>query len=244
MSIPTSTAATASYAFNPSAADVTLNAFALACIRPAEIETQHLRDAAFQFNALMIDVTNRNPNAWEQELVSQVLTAGTATYTLPGRTLIVSPAMLSMTDGSGNITERMLGPISRFDYATYPNKALQSQPTSILFSLTNPPSFTVYPTPDMAQTYQVNCYTFRQTQDTDLSNGYSVDAPYRAIDAITTGLAARIAEMYPENIIKLKGAAAIDRLHAQYEDRFRRFAAMDQESVPLAIVPGISAYLR
>lgn len=77
---------------------------------------------------------------------------------------------------------------------------------------------------------------FRQCQDVDLTNGQSVDSPYRFLDAFTTGLAARLAESYrPE-----KEA----HLNQRFEERFARAARRDQENVPIRIMPDLSSYFR
>ena len=236
MSIPTSAGATSSYTFNPSAADVVLNAFAKIQIRRTELTTAHFADAAMESNFLAIDISNRNPNMWTRELVPLALTQGNATYTLPNRTIMVSVANIAITDGSGNVTEYVMNPVSGSDYATYPNKAYQDRPTSYFFSLLTIPTITFYPTPDADATYTANLWTFRQLQDVDLTNAASVDSPYRFLDAYATGLAARVAQIYrPEQV---------DKLEALFERRFQRAAATDQENVPISVVPVMAGYWR
>jgi hypothetical protein len=236
MSVLTSQPATGTFSFSPSAADVVGNAFRKIQIPRAELTTEHLFDAAMESNFLAIDISNRNPNGWQGEVLSQPLTQGTATYILTGRTILIPIATLVTTDSSGNVTERVLGSISRSDYATYPNKAYQAPPTSILFQLLNPPAITLYPTPDGNGPYSVSMWSFRQMQDVDLVNGYSLDAPYRFLDSYATGLAARLAQIYrPEQA---------DKLEALFEARFKRAAATDQEATPIAIIPGLQGYYR
>jgi hypothetical protein len=78
--------------------------------------------------------------------------------------------------------------------------------------------------------------TLRQLQDVDLTGGATLDSPYRFLDAITTGLASRLAEMYrPERAAPLEGS---------YERKLVRALGRDQEQVPLYVTPGLSNYFR
>ncbi len=236
MTVPISAGSTNTFVFNPSAANVTLNAFGMIQIRRTDLDTSHLTDAAFQLNLLMVEITNRNPNQFTQLKQTQVLTAGNASYTLAAKTVLLAQATIQTTDSSGTITERVLGPISSSDYFSYPQKATQGPPTSIWFALGNPPTVTLYPTPDASTAYTLNMLTYTQVQDVDLTNAYSLGAPYRFLDCITTGLAARLAQFYrPEQA---------DKLEALYEKRFGFAAMTDQEAVPIAISPGLSSYYR
>jgi hypothetical protein len=211
------------------------NAFRKIQIQRSELTTVHLFDASMESNFLSIDISNRAPNFWTREIVAVPLVQGTATYTLPARTVLVAVATIAITN-SGIVTEYPIGAISGSDYANYPSKATQSQPTSYWFSLVSPPQITFYPTPDGARTYTSNVWTFRQLQDVDLTNGYSLDSPYRFLDAFATGLAARLAQIYrPEQA---------DKLEALFEARFKRAAATDQEDVPITIIPGLAGYFR
>lgn len=226
---------TGTYTFAPSAADLILNAYGMIQIRRPELTSQHLEDAYMATNLLMVDFSNRNPNRWGLETQSQVLTASLATYTLSARTISIAIAYIETTSGSIT-TGRVLGPISASEYAAIPNKATTARPTSYFFSLLDPPTITLWPTPDAAATYTLQMQTFRQMQDVDLRSGTTVDSPYRFLDAFSTGLAARLAETYrPEKA---------DRLLALYEKRFQLAAAQDQENVALFITPGLSGYFR
>ena len=224
------------YAFNPSAADITLNAFGMLQIRRHELSTQHLEDAALQANMLMVDISNRNPHRWTLQAATVTLVAGTAAYTLSPQVLAVPVVTLTTGEG-GSARDRTLSPLSAADYAMQPNKTHSAPPTSYWFSLTSVPTVTVWPVPGAASAGPVlNLQTFRQVGDVDLTNGATLDAPYRFLDAITTGLAARLAQFYrPE---------AEDKLNARYEQRIARAAIRDEEDVPVRIVPNFAGYFR
>ena len=223
------------YAFNPSAADIILNAFDMLQIRATELTTQHLERAALQANLLMVDISNRNPHQWTLEAVTQTLIASQATYTLPARTLAVVVATLTIGAG-GTARDRTLQPISASDYAMQPNKAHAAPPTSYWFGLTSVPTLTLWPVPTSATPGPLNLQTLRQVGDVGLANGATFDSPYRFLDAITTGLAARLADMYrPEKA---------DRFNLLYEQRMVLAQKRDEETVNVRIQPEFGSYYR
>jgi hypothetical protein len=233
------------YNFAPGAGELVLNAFAQCCLRRAELTTEHWADAAVAFGLLMADMSNRNPHQFALETVPQVLEALTAAYTLPARVLAIAIAYIDTTDATGATTSRVIGPISATEYAAIPSKGDSGPPTSYWFNLQEAaPVITLYPVPDAATTYTMRVVTFRQLQDVTVSSGVNVDVPFRFLDAVTTGLAARLADMYPEKLVKQKGPQAIDRLYAQYEAKFNLAARRDQENVPMFISPGLDGYYR
>lgn len=223
------------YAYSPSNSDLVLNAFAQIQLRRTELTTHHLVDASTAFNLLMVDFSNRNPHRFMLETQSQVLTPGTASYILTNRTLAISIAYIDITVGSDTVS-RVIGPISATEYAAIPNKGLQAVPTSYWFNLQATPTVTLWPTPDSNATYTLKMVTFRQSQDVGLAGGETLDSPYRFLDALSTGLAARLAQMYrPEQV---------QALDAKYEQRINLAASRDQENVPLRIIPGMFSYYR
>jgi hypothetical protein len=226
---------TGTYAWAPSAADLVLSAYGMIQIRRTELSTQHLQDAAIAMNLLLVDISNRAPNRWTLETQTQLLTAGVPTYTLTNRTLAIALASISTTTG-GITTDRVIGPLSATEYAAIPVKSKQARPASYMFSLLSTPTISLWPTPDSADAYTLTLTTFRQLQDADLTGGQTLDAPYRFLDAIATGLAARLAGLYrPER------EAVLD---AKYEQKFNLAAMTDQEDVPLYVSPGLGSYYR
>jgi hypothetical protein len=141
-----------------------------------------------------------------------------------------------IVDSSGNVTERVIGPISAYQYQSMSQKAQQSPPTSYFFSLLTVPTITFWPSPDNGGPYTANLQTFRQLQDVDLTNAQGVDSPYRFLDALATDIAARLAESYrPEKA---------QALYARAEMRMNLAQSRDQETTPLTIIPGLSGYFR
>lgn len=236
---------TNTYSYAPSAADIVANAYAMIQMRRPDLQATHLIDAAEQANMLMVDISNRNPNRWLMETQTQVLSA-TSVYTLSARTLAIALATITTTSG-GQTLARVLGPISATEYAAIPNKAQVAAPSCYFFNLQTTPTISIWPVPDAATLAAVGTLTlttFRQIQDVDLQNAHNFDAPYRFLDAITTGLAYRLAELYPDAILKAKGPQAIDRLLGLYEQRLTLAKSRDQERAPFYLTPGLSGYFR
>ncbi len=241
MTVPTNSGTTNSWSFAPSAGNLILYAYSLINLRRADLSTDHLIDAAMAANFAMVEMTNRNPLRFALETLSTgsggipAITQGNAVYALPNRTLAVS--IVTIATGSGaTLVERVLGPISAYEYQALPNKNQQSPPTSYFFSLLNVPTLTLWPAPDGGGPYTANIQTFRQLQDVDLTNGQGVDSPYRFLDALVTNIAARLAESYMP--------AKADRLYAQYEQRMQLAQGRDQETTNLSILPGLSSYYQ
>ena len=163
------------------------------------------------------------------------ITQGTAVYTLPNRTLAIP--IVTIATGSGqSLVERVLGPISAYEYQAMPNKNEQAPPTSYFFSLLDVPTLTFWPTPDGGGPYQANIQTFRQLQDVDLTSGQGVDNPYRFLDAFATSVAARLAESW--------APAKADRLYAMAERRMQLAQSRDQETTNMSILPGLQSYYQ
>lgn len=234
-------ASSGTYSFAPSAGDLVLNAFGMIQIRRWELTTQHLEDAAMQANLLMVEFSNRNPNRWAMELQSVSLSQGTPTYNLADRTVGVAIAYIDTTSGS-TTTSRVIGPFSAADYAAVPVKLQEAPPTAFFFSLLTPtPTVSVWPVPDANGPYTLRLQTFRQMQDITLAGGVGVDAPYRFLDAFTTGLAWRLGRIYPE---KLTNPNTLPSLKADYEAAFLLAAQQDQERTPMYIRPTFSGYFQ
>ena len=79
-------------------------------------------------------------------------------------------------------------------------------------------------------------------QDANLPGGETPDAPYRALDMLTAGLAKRLARIYPPpgvDPIQFYTARKAD-----YDEAWMYFAAQDTENVAISIQPAIGGYYR
>lgn len=228
-------ATTGLFTYNPSAADFVLNAFARIQIRGPELTQHHLQDAYNEANLLQVEFANRQPNLWTSELYTATLVDGTATYTLPVRAISILAAYVSTTSGS-TTTDTILTPISTTDYAAIPVKANEGAPSQFWYNRQLTPQITLYPTPDGATTYTLNLRMLAQMEDVSLSSGTTLDLPYRWMDAFTSALAARLAQIYKPELA--------DRLDTRAERAWMIAAKEDQEDVPMTIAPEIGIYWR
>jgi hypothetical protein len=228
------------YAYSPPAAEVFAAGFSMIGVRRPELTVEHISDATYQANMLMVDFSNRNPNQWALETQQVPLTPAVNVYTLTNRTIAIGAAYISITVG-GTTNDRLMAPMSATEYAAIPIKTQQGFPNSYWVNLAIPaPKIHIYYTPDSAYTYTLNLVTFRQMQDISPANGQNLDAPYRFLDAFTTGLAARLAINYPDQ----RRPTLPKDLEMLYEKRSGVASAQDQENVNLYVIPGLYGYFR
>lgn len=223
------------YSYFPSTAELGLTAFGRIGVRRGEIETSHMQDLKNCANLLMVEMSNLQPNLWTVDLTSQALTAGTATYNVDPSVVMILDMYITYGQ-PGEATDRLIFPISRTEYASYPNKTQQGFPTVFWFDRLISPTFTVWPVPDDTYTYTANYYTCRQTQDTNVTGGQTVELPYRFLEAFTSGLAWKLSEIYAPD--------KEDKMFARYDRAWKIAATQDVENVPLAIAPGLDSYFR
>lgn len=221
------------YDFNPSLGELTLEAFARIGIRPSAVTQQHIQNARVSANLVLSEWSGLQPNLWEVGLQTSPLIQGTDTYSVDAETVMILDMYIT-TSVSGASNDRYILPISRTEYASYPNKTQQGFPTVYWFDRLISPTITLWPVPDGNGPYVMNYYSVRQTQDATLSGGKTVEIPYRWLDAFAAALAWRLSEKYaPQLEIRMQ----------QKSDRAWTLAAtQDTENVPLYIIPGLSGY--
>ena len=127
-------------------------------------------------------------------------------------------------------------PISRTEYASYPNKAQQGFPTSYWYDRLVSPTITLWPVPDGTSATVLKYYVVRQVQDANLQNGENVEIPYRWLEAFADGLAYRLARIWaPQVAPALKGQA---------DESYQIAAVQDVENTPTYISPMLGGYFR
>lgn len=187
-----------------------------------------MTDADTESNLVQVELSNRVPNLWLDELYTQALTAGTATYTLPGRLVAFQAAYLSITSG-GVTYDRLIFPYSTFEYAAIPNKTQEGPPTAYWLDMQITPQVSFWPVPDADSTYTFKVRMLRQVQDASLKNGTNVDMPYRWLDCYVAGLAYRLSRIYAPDKEAVR--------EKDYEKSWAIAATTDKEQVPTYLVP-------
>lgn len=223
------------YSFNPAISDVVLSAYSRIQIRRSQLLAEHLTDAAREANYLLVEFNNKQPNLWRSELQTVALLQGTATYTLPARTVMVLAAYIRTGSGASQ-NDRLIFPVSTYEYASYPNKNTQGFPSVFWFNRQIIPEVTLWAVPDQTSTYTLLLQTATQIQDANLPGGETPDLPNRFLDAFVAGLAYRVARIWkPE----LEAARKADAAEA-----WAIAATQDIEDVDLMIAPQVGNYYR
>lgn len=192
--------------FSPLVSDLIINAYGRCKIRRSAITTDHLRDAVMSCNLLQADWANMpGVNAWTVDLDTVTLVAGTSTYDLDPDTTLVMATYIQI----GSPTrDRLMFAVGRDEYASYPDKTTQGIPTVYWFDRTTTPKLTFWQPPDQA--YTVKFYRATQIQDASASGNIAPEVPYRFLEAYTSELSVRLAEIYaPEEMPRLERRAAM-----------------------------------
>jgi hypothetical protein len=220
------------YAFNPSLGEIVLYAYQNIGIRPTSVLQEHMESARMAANMMLARFSNQGVNLWAVDLVTVPLIEGQGTYAVDGNTIMVLDAYT--TTGSG--IDRVIMPISRTEYASYPNKAQQGFPTSYWFDRLISPTITLWPVPDGSSATTLKYYRVRQIQDANLQNGENAEIPYRWLECFADGLAYRLARIWSPQMAQM--------LKAQADESYQIAAMQDVETVPTYISPMLGGYFR
>src|SRR5215831_16926590 len=93
------------YNYSLSNGEAVLAAFERAQVRAPELRQEHMLTARRELNDLFVELSNRQVNLWKVELISQTLTQGTATYTIPARVVMILDAYRSLNYGTTSQTD-------------------------------------------------------------------------------------------------------------------------------------------
>ena len=219
------------YQFAPTLGEIVLNAFGRCQVRPSEITQSHMFTARMAANLLLSEWSSLQPNLWEVALQSLPLVKGTATYSVAAQTVMILDLYISYGSPS---TDRYLYPVSRTEYASYPNKTQQGFPNVYWYDRLISQSITFWYVPDGNGPYTANYYSVRQTQDADVTGGQQPEIPYRFFEAFCAGLAWKLAETYSPQLE--------DKLFQRYQRVWLIAAGNDTENVDIYIQPNLSGY--
>lgn len=221
--------------FNPTLGGLGLYALDRVGVRRAAVLPEHLANVAMAANLVLSDLSTEQPNLWKVVLNQVSLSQGTSAYTLPANVLLVMDCYIRTTAGGIN-QDRVLYPVSRSEYAAYPNKSLQEPPTVFWADRVAPVVLNLYPAPDGNGPYTLFYYAIQQDDDAVLTGAATLDLPYRFLKAFSDALIAELALTYDkENAVMFGTVAERSRMRAQTQDR---------EMVPLFITPGLQRYYR
>jgi len=220
------------YSFGPSLGEITLYAFNLIGLRSTSLVQEHMESARMAANMMLGRWSSEGVNLWAVDLQTVTLVTGTATYDVPASTIAMLDAYVVVTNGSVT-NNRLILPISRTEYASYPNPTQQGFPTTYWFDRLLSPTVTLWPVPDGNET-SFCYYRVRQVQDANLTGGQTVEIPYYFLEAFAFGLAQRLAMIWAtDKVAMLKPLA---------DEAYQIAVAQNIETSAFYISPTISGY--
>jgi hypothetical protein len=233
------------YGFNPGLGELTLYSYNLIGVRNTAVLQEHMEAARMASNMLLARWSNQGVNLWAVDLVETALVTGQATYSVDGNTVAILDAYVT-NDQTGENIDRIILPVSRTEYASYPNKEQQGFPTVYWFDRlisasrstgSAGPSVTLWPVPNVDNgPSTLRYYRVRQIQDSALQNGQSVEIPYLWLEAFAYALALRLAQIW--------NPAAIAMIKPMADESYQVAAEQNIETAQQYISPMISGYFR
>jgi hypothetical protein len=229
-------ATSGTYTFNPGLGELTLYAYNLIGVRNTAVLQEHMAAARMAANMMLSRWANQGVNLWAVDLVETALTTGVSTYSVDANTVVILDAYVTNDDSGANI-DRIILPISRTEYASYPNKEQQGFPTVFWFDRLLNPTVTLWPVPNTDNGPQyLKYYRVRQIQDSNLQNGQQVEIPYLWMEAFAYGLAQRLAQIWaPQMVAQIKALA---------DEAYDIASRQNVETAQQYISPVISSYWR
>jgi hypothetical protein len=229
-------ATSGTYTFNPSLGELVLYAFNLCGVRNTALLQEHFESARMASNLMLSRWSNQGVNLWKVDLVTTTLTTGTSTYSVDADTVMILDAYIT-TNQSGTDIDRIIMPISRTEYSSYPNKDQQGFPTVFWFDRLLSPTVTIWPVPNTNTGPQyLKYYRVRRIEDSALTNGQQVDIPYLWLECFAYGLAQRLAMIWaPDKVQLLKPMA---------DEAYAIAAEQNVETAQQYISPMVSSYFR
>jgi|APCry1669189440_1035222.scaffolds.fasta_scaffold03103_8 hypothetical protein len=233
------------YTFNPSLGEMTLYAFNLIGIRNTAVLQEHMESARLASNMMLARWSNQGVNLWAVDLITTPLVTGQSTYAVDPSTVMILDAYIQSAN-SGVNTDRIILPISRTEYSSYPNKQQIGFPTVYWFdrlissdrsSGSAGPSVTIWPVPNTVQgPTTLKYYRVRQLQDSNLQGGQTVEIPYLWLEAFAYGLAQRLAQVW--------NPSAVPLLKPMADEAYDIAANQNVEQAAQYISPMLSGYFR
>lgn len=222
------------YTYNPSLGELTVYAYQLIGVRPTALLQEHIDVARTATNMMFTRWSNQGVNLWQVALVQTALAQGVATYPVDSSVVVMLDAFIRTTTGTTQ-TDRIILPVSRTEYASYPNKIQQGFPTTFWFDRLLSPTVTLWPVPDGTQTY-LEYYAVKRIQDANMNGVQELDIPPIWLEAMIYGLAYRLAQIWsPDKVAIMKPMA---------DEAYQIAALQNVETANQYISPQLAGYWR
>lgn len=227
-------ATSGTYTFNPSLGELTLYAYQLIGLRPTSLLQEHFVAAQTATNLMFTRWSNQGVNLWQMQFTTVSLVQGQQTYSVNSNVVVILDAYITIGTAPDAI-DRVILPISRTEYMSYPNKSQQGFPTTFWFNRQLSPTVTLWPVPDGTQTSLTYSAAVR-IQDANLSASEEMDVPPIWLEAMAYGLAYRLAQIWaPDKVALMKPMA---------DEAYEIAASQNVETANQYISPQISGYFR
>jgi hypothetical protein len=229
-------ATSGTYTFNPGLGEITLYAYNLIGVRNTAVLQEHMEAARIASNMMLSRWSNQGVNLWKVDLVTTPLVTNQKTYAVDSKTVMILDAYVVDQNSGANI-DRIILPVSRTEYASYPNKDQQGFPTVFWFDRLLSPTVTLWPVPNTDNgPSELKYYRVVRVEDSNLQNGEQVDIPYLWLEAFAYGLALRLAQVWnPAKVMELKAFA---------DEAYQIAASQNVEQAQQYISPMVSGYFR
>jgi hypothetical protein len=220
------------YNYSPAPGELAIYSYNLIGIRPASLLAEHLDSARNAMNMMLAAWSNNGTNLWAVSLVTTPLVARTATYNVDPNVIVMLDTYIEYGDPA---IDRLIMPISRSEYAAFPNKDQEGMPTTYWNDRLLSPTVTLFPVPDGNQT-SLKYYCVSRLRDVDMNGSTTVDIPQIWLEAFAFGLALRLALIWaPDKVALMKQFA---------DESYRMAADTGIETAQQYISPTISGYFR
>lgn len=191
-----------------------------------------IRTARRAMNIMSAEWSNRGLNLWTIDATTQLLTAGTASYSLGAGTIDIIDCALRTNSGSQSMqTDYTLNRISQNTYVSIPNKLTQARPLQFWVDRKLTPTVYLWPVPDNSQTYYLVMYSLVRMDDVAAGVDGSYDIPSRFLPAVIAGLAYYIAMRRPGV------ESRVPYLKQEYDLQFELAAGEDRERSSNRFIP-------
>jgi len=191
-------------------------------------------------------VSYANSTTGSQTVAGTISTSTpSATYSVDPSTVVLLDTYVTTTQSQSQPIDRIILPISRTEYSSYPNKQQVGFPTVFWFDRlidasrstgSSGPSVTLWPVPDGTSSQYLKYYRVRQIQDSNFTSGQTVEIPYLWLEAYAYALAARLAIIWnPQKTMLLKPLA---------DEAYQIAAEQNVETAQQYISPQIQGYFR
>jgi len=159
-----------------------------------------------------------------------------STFSVDPNTVVILDAYVT-DDSSGANIDRIILPISRTEYASYPNKEQSGFPTVFWFDRLLAPTVTLWPVPYAPNgPGTLTYYRVRRIQDASLAGAQQVEIPYLWMEAFAYALAQRLAMIWaPDKVALLKPFA---------DEAYQIAADQNIEQAQQYISPQLAGYFR